>query len=89
MEAGGVNGGVGRDNAAITADNFNTFWPSVLAAQTEQPQLEEIWSKTLIQKIIFGGPITDPEKTAKSFFRTFVLALLEDSQITIPFCNCP
>ena len=61
MEAGGVNGGVGRDNVAITADHFNTFWPHT------QPQLEENWSKTLIQMIIFEGPITDPEKTAKSF----------------------
>ena len=60
-----------------------------LLATQPQPQLAEIWSKTLVQKIIFEGPITDPEKTAKSFFRTFELALLEDSQITIPFCNCP
>ena len=63
MEAGGVNGGGGRDNVAITANHFNTFWPH------KQPQLAEIWSKTLIQNIIFEGPITDPEKTAKSFCR--------------------
>ena len=25
--AGGVNGGGDRDNVAITADHFNTFWP--------------------------------------------------------------
>ena len=63
MKAGGVNGGGGPDNEAITANHFNTFWPH------KQPQLEEIWSKTLIEKIIFEGPITDPEKTAKSFCR--------------------
>ena len=40
-----------------------------LLATQPQPQLAEIWSKTLIEKIIFEGPITDPEKTAKSFCR--------------------